>query len=248
MNLKQKLAIGAACVGVTPIIVVALPAGVANAHGYVSSPPSRQAQCAEGTVPCGPIKWEPQSVEGPKGLRSCSGGNAEFAELDDDSKAWQATPVDNSVTFKWTFTARHVTANYQYFLNGTKIAEFDGGNQQPPPTISHDVDLGDVSGRQKVLAVWNIGDTGNAFYACIDLDVNGGGGDPDPEPTTTTAPPPPTTTTTTSPPSEGTWEAGTAYEVGSEVTYNGVTYRCRQAHTALAGWEPDRTPALWEEV
>ncbi|GAB3495915.1 lytic polysaccharide monooxygenase [Amycolatopsis cihanbeyliensis] len=247
MNLKKKLAVVAAGAGVAPLILVALPAGVANAHGYVSSPPSRQAQCAQGTVSCGSIKWEPQSVEGPKGLRSCSGGNSRFSELDDDGKGWRATPVGNSVTFKWTFTARHATANYEYFLNGRRIAEFNGNGQQPPPTISHNVNLGGVSGRQKVLAVWNIGDTGNAFYACIDLNVNGGG-DPDPEPTTTTTTPPPDTTTTTPPPSSGTWEVGTAYQTGSEVTYNGSSYRCRQTHTAIAGWEPANTPALWQEV
>ncbi|MCW2641364.1 MAG: hypothetical protein JWP76_3670, partial [Dactylosporangium sp.] len=30
---------------------------------------------------------------------------------------------------------------------------------------------GSRSGRQKVLAVWNIADTTNAFYSCIDLQV-----------------------------------------------------------------------------
>ena len=29
------------------------------------------------------------------------------------------------------------------------------------------------------------------------------------------------------------------------VTYNGISYSCRQAHTSLPGWEPDRVPALW---
>ena len=55
---------------------VALPSAPAFAHGYFSSPASRQAQCARGVVSCGDIKWEPQSVEGPKGLRSCNGGVA----------------------------------------------------------------------------------------------------------------------------------------------------------------------------
>ncbi|GAB3489411.1 lytic polysaccharide monooxygenase auxiliary activity family 9 protein [Amycolatopsis cihanbeyliensis] len=171
MHTKRKLVAAAVGAGIAPLALVVVPAGVANAHGYVSSPPSRQAQCAQGTVSCGQIKWEPQSVEGPKGLRSCSGGNSRFAELDDDSKGWRASPAGNTVTFNWTFTARHRTANYEYFLNGRKIAEVDGHNQQPPPSVSHTVDLGGVSGRQKVLAVWNIGDTANAFYACIDLQV-----------------------------------------------------------------------------
>jgi chitin-binding protein len=46
----------------------------------------------------------------------------------------------------------------------------------------------------------------------------------------------------------GTWKAGTAYKAGSTVTYGDATYRCIQAHTALAGWEPPNVPALWGKV
>lgn len=169
----RKLTVLAAA-GVTPLAMLMLPAGVAGAHGYVSGPPSRQAQCAAGTVECGEIKWEPQSVEGPKGLRSCSGGNARFAELDDDTKGWQATEVSRTVTFTWKFTAPHRTQNFEYYIGDRLVAEFDGHGQQPPSPLSHPVDLGDVSGRQKLLAVWNIHDTANAFYACVDLQVGGG--------------------------------------------------------------------------
>src|SRR5690606_24733971 len=102
--------------GLAPLIAVMLPATAAHAHGYVSAPPSRQAQCAQGIVDCGAIRWEPQSVEGPKGLRSCSGGNARFSELDDDGKGWQAATVGNTVTFTWTFTARHRTRDYEYYV------------------------------------------------------------------------------------------------------------------------------------
>jgi chitin-binding protein len=150
-------------------LAVAVPA---QAHGYVSAPASRQAMCAQGRVTnCGDIQWEPQSVEGRKGLRSCSGGNSRFAVLDNDGKGWPATSVGRSVTFNWTFTARHRTSNYEYYLGNTRIASFDGGNQQPPASVSHKVDLGNHTGRQKVLAVWNIADTPNAFYACVDLQV-----------------------------------------------------------------------------
>ncbi|MGD3111350.1 lytic polysaccharide monooxygenase auxiliary activity family 9 protein [Streptomyces sp. YGL11-2] len=172
MDKKRRLAlaIGSA---LAPLLVVTMPAGQASAHGYVSSPPSRQAQCAAGTVECGPIKWEPQSVEGPKGLTSCSGGNSQFADLDDDSKPWQVTPIGSTQTFTWHFTARHATSNWQYFANGRKVAEFDGGGAQPPEEISHTVNFDGVTGRQKILAVWNIADTANAFYACIDVSIGG---------------------------------------------------------------------------
>ncbi|WUH99817.1 lytic polysaccharide monooxygenase [Spirillospora sp. NBC_00431] len=167
---QRRLAAAAAGVGIAPLIAV-IPATSAFAHGYVSAPMSRQAQCAKGIVQCGAIKYEPQSVEGPKGLRSCSGGNAGFRELDDDNKGWQATSVGRSVTFTWTFTARHRTTNYVYYVGGQQVANISGNNQQPPSTVSHQVNLGGVSGRQKVLAVWNIADTANAFYACIDVNV-----------------------------------------------------------------------------
>ncbi|RQX02681.1 carbohydrate-binding protein, partial [Micromonospora inaquosa] len=60
--------------------------------------------------------------------------------------------------------------------------------------------------------------------------------------------PTPTTTPTTPPAQGGTWAAGRAYQVGDQVTYGGATYRCRQAHTAIPGWEPPNVPALWLQV
>jgi chitinase/chitodextrinase len=44
------------------------------------------------------------------------------------------------------------------------------------------------------------------------------------------------------------WAANTAYAVGSIVSYNGLYYRCIQAHTSLTGWEPAIVPALWQVV
>ena len=37
-----------------------------------------------------------------------------------------------------------------------------------------------------------------------------------------------------------------AVVVGDLRMYNGTQYRCRQAHTTQAGWEPTNVPALWE--
>ena len=41
------------------------------------------------------------------------------------------------------------------------------------------------------------------------------------------------------------WAEDTAYAVGDRVRHGEVLYRCVQAHTSQAGWEPDKTPALW---
>ncbi|MFJ9442491.1 M28 family peptidase [Kitasatospora sp. NPDC101235] len=46
----------------------------------------------------------------------------------------------------------------------------------------------------------------------------------------------------------GTWTPGTTYQAGDVVTYNGVSYRCLQGHTAQVGWEPPVVPALWQPV
>ncbi|MEV0781146.1 lytic polysaccharide monooxygenase auxiliary activity family 9 protein [Streptomyces sp. NPDC050428] len=172
MQSKRKIAVALGAV-IAPIVAISLPAGSASAHGYISDPPSRQAQCAAGTVSCGDIKYEPQSVEGPKGLTSCSGGNSRFGELDDDNKGWAVTPIGSSQTFNWKITARHATSTWQYFVGGQKVAEFNDGGAQPGATVSHDVNFGGLSGKQKILAVWNIADTTNAFYACIDVNIGG---------------------------------------------------------------------------
>ncbi|MBB6122057.1 lytic polysaccharide monooxygenase auxiliary activity family 9 protein [Nocardiopsis algeriensis] len=155
----------------TALFFTLMPAGAASAHGYISSPMSRQAQCAAGMVPCGGIQWEPQSVEGPKGLTSCSGGNARFSELDDDSRGWHVTQVGTSQTFTWRLTAMHATATWEYFIGGQRVAVFDDGGARPGEIVQHTVDLSGYSGRQKILAVWNVADTANAFYACVDVDV-----------------------------------------------------------------------------
>ena len=53
---------------------------------------------------------------------------------------------------------------------------------------------------------------------------------------------------TTPQPTIGEWQPETYYQVGALVSYNGAVYRCRQAHTALLGWEPPDTPTLWQLV
>ncbi|WP_181790131.1 lytic polysaccharide monooxygenase [Streptomyces phytophilus] len=230
MHTKRRLAaaVGAA---VAPVLALSLPAPSASAHGWVTSPSSRQDQCAAGVVNCGQIKYEPQSVEGPKGLTSCSGGNGQFAELNDDSKGWRVNPVAGSTTFSWHITARHRTSTWQYFIGGTKIAEFNDGGAQPPADVYHNVNFGNFSGKQKVLAVWNVYDTGNAFYSCIDVNIGGGGGDPGPgDPGQCTAAP---------------WSAGSVYNGGNQVTHSGHTWRAKW-------WTQGETPGagsgVWEDL
>jgi predicted carbohydrate-binding protein with CBM5 and CBM33 domain len=252
-------------------VVVATPA---LAHGYVSAPPSRQALCATGAVKdCGQIQFEPQSVEAPKGQKSCNGGVAQFSVLADESRNWPAKAVGKNVTFTWVMTARHRTSNWEYFIGGKKVATVDGGNQQPDAVVTHNIDLGAFPGKQTVLAVWNIGDTANAFYSCVDLNVGGGGGGSTTPTTAPTTPPPAATTpptkaptappatrpttaapTTTAPTTSapgggsasGDWAPGVAYKTGDVVTYEGKKFKCRQGHSSIRSWEPSvYTLALW---
>lgn len=263
MSMKRKLAAALVGVGIAPFIVV-VSAGTASAHGYITSPPSRQANCAAGKVSkCGDIIWEPGSVEGPKGYQNCHGNDARWAPLSDDSKAWPTTTVGNDVTFNWAIQARHATTTWQYFVSGTKIAEFNDRGRQPGATVTHQVNLGGRTGRIKLLAIWNIADTAMAFYNCVDLQVGTGTTTPttptttSTTPTTTTTTPTTTTptttttlptTTTTTPPSGGDWATGVAYTVGTQVTYNGGSYRCVQPHTSLTGWEPPNAASLWQKL
>ena len=44
------------------------------------------------------------------------------------------------------------------------------------------------------------------------------------------------------------WKAGIAYSAGYKAQHSGKLWRCRQAHTSQAGWEPENVPALLEEI
>ncbi|MBL0888482.1 lytic polysaccharide monooxygenase [Myceligenerans indicum] len=202
----------------TVLALVAAPSSLlppAQAHGWVSDPPSRQAQCASGAVThdCQGVEYEPQSVEAPKGSMLCSGGSR-FTNLDDDSLAWQRTTIGSTQTFTWTITANHRTSTWEYFVDGQLFRTIDYGGAQPPSTLRHTLS-GLPSGNHKILARWNVADTAMAFYSCIDVNVGGGGGgDP-------TDPPDPGTC------SAAGWDADVAYVGGAEVSYQDRLYRAK---------------------
>ena len=206
--------------------LVAAPA--ANAHGWITSPESRQGFCAAGqtSFDCGEITYEPQSVEAPKGSLKCSGGNASFAILDDSSKPWPRTTTGTTVTFQWKLTAAHSTASWEYFLDGTLYRTFNGNNTQPAANIAHTIE-GLPTGDHTILARWNIADTANAFYSCVDLHVVAGGTDPGTGGTPTS---PGTPTTPTTPTNPGTcsapaWSSSAVYLGGDLASYDGQVWR-----------------------
>lgn len=44
------------------------------------------------------------------------------------------------------------------------------------------------------------------------------------------------------------WDASAAYTEDDRVRYDGVLYRCLQAHTAQETWTPTDAPSLWAKV
>jgi len=44
------------------------------------------------------------------------------------------------------------------------------------------------------------------------------------------------------------WATGVSYSIDDEVTYQGDTYVCIQAHTSQNNWKPPNVPALWSLV
>lgn len=44
------------------------------------------------------------------------------------------------------------------------------------------------------------------------------------------------------------WTTDTDYAVGDRRRYEGLLYKCLQAHTSQEGWTPDDAPSLWAKV
>ena len=44
------------------------------------------------------------------------------------------------------------------------------------------------------------------------------------------------------------WKTGCEYSSNDRVRYDGKLYKCLQAHTAQADWNPVDAPSLWAEV
>ncbi|MDE1461044.1 N-acetylglucosamine-binding protein GbpA [Spartinivicinus poritis] len=196
-------------IGLTQIALMcsAIIAQGVFAHGYVSQPESRSLKCKQGdNVKCGPVQYEPQSVEGPDGFpnggpddgKIASAGLAQFSQLNEQTvDRWNKNNIKpGNNTFTWTFTANHVTKDFKYYItkqgwnkNATlKRSSFEltpfcniPYNKKPPKTVSHQCNVPNRQGYHVILAVWDVGDTVMSFYQAIDVNFNGGT-DPDPNP------------------------------------------------------------------
>ncbi|WCF07001.1 lytic polysaccharide monooxygenase [Paenibacillus thiaminolyticus] len=175
----------------------AIFADSASAHGYIESPASRAYQCKLGmNTNCGQVQYEPQSVEA-KGNFPVSGpadghiaGGGIFAPLDEQSAdRWNKVKMQGGTnTFQWHLTAPHKTTEWKYYitkkdwdpnkpltradLEPVPFCTIQEGGKVPPSTVTHECSVPtDRSGYHLILGVWEIADTGRAFYQVIDVDL-----------------------------------------------------------------------------
>ncbi|MFD0672756.1 lytic polysaccharide monooxygenase [Cohnella sp. GCM10027633] len=202
-TLKLAIAIGFMALGLACMLAFA---GQASAHGYIESPASRTLLCQQGlNKDCGQIQYEPQSVEG-KGNFPAEGpadgqiaGGGHYSELDaQTSNRWKKVDMKGGLSsFKWKFSANHVTKEWKYYitksgwdpnkpltrdqLESKPFCTIDGGNKQPAMTVTHQCMVPtDRTGYHIILGVWEIGDTANAFYQAIDVNLTQGDGPTNP--------------------------------------------------------------------
>ncbi|QXJ25587.1 lytic polysaccharide monooxygenase [Actinomadura graeca] len=197
MPRKSSLAV-AATIAVGLPVVIAVPAW---SHGFTTSPPSRSYLCGTHKVQdCGEVQWDPDGVEGPKGFPAsgprdgtiCAGADGRWSPLDDQrgGTGWPGTKVTSgsALSIKWQFTAPHSTSSFRYFitkegwnssqpltraaLDLTPFVQQNYSGKMPSNPTTHNGTLPQRTGRHIMLAVWDIADTGNAFYQCSDLDFS----------------------------------------------------------------------------
>ena len=193
-----------AALALTFAVLALGPAPAAQAHGWISDPPSRQDLCYTGAVKnCGPVQYEPWSVEAKKGSMQCSGGGR-FTELDNESIAWPRQALKTNQTFTWDIVANHSTSTWEYFVDGRLHTTINDNGAMPPKRFTHTIN-NLPEGNHKIFVRWNIADTVNAFYQCIDAYITPGG-NPAPQPSTSPTPPsttPAPSTTPTPQPGDG---------------------------------------------
>ncbi|AOI74669.1 chitin-binding protein [Burkholderia ubonensis] len=132
-----------------------------------------------------------------------SGGFPAALFLDEPGTHWQKHPVSagDVIEFSWNYSARHAARRWNYFITKRdwdpqrKLSrdqfeaepfhraeyllqpywEHEDGLWPPAPT-THEVVLPEREGYHVVLAVWEVANTGNAFYQVVDFEFGAGGG------------------------------------------------------------------------
>lgn len=143
----------------------------------------------------------PNQLPPPDGkIASANQGNGTF--MDEPGTHWQKHDVlsGDILEISWNYTAAHLTRRWNYFITrpnwnpdlplsraqfeDTPFYQVELSEQPfwenktaltPPQPTEHDVILPMRSGYHVLLAVWEVADTGNAFYQVIDLKFVGEG-------------------------------------------------------------------------
>jgi len=132
-----------------------------------------------------------------------SANQATGAFLDQAGSQWQKHTVkaNQLLDISWTYSAKHLTRRWNYFITRSdwnpelplSRAQFEdkpfyqvqltaqpfwshGDALTPPEPTKHSVMLPDRTGYHVILAVWEVANTGNAFYHVIDLNFTGSEG------------------------------------------------------------------------
>lgn len=123
--------------------------------------------------------------------------------LDEPGTHWQKNDVlaGDILTVTWTYSAKHSTRRWNYFITRENWdpnkplsrAQFEStpfyqvqlpyrpywehsASLAPPEPTVHEMRLPKRSGYHVLLAIWEVADTGNAFYQIVDLNFVGNGG------------------------------------------------------------------------
>jgi chitin-binding protein len=126
-----------------------------------------------------------------------SANQATGQKLDQPGSHWQKHEVRGGETLdvSWTFPANHVTRRWNYFItkvdwDSSKVLARDQFDAEPFYTVqlnlkpywehtndlkpksptTHGIPLPEREGYHVLLCVWEVADTGNAFYHVLDLD------------------------------------------------------------------------------
>lgn len=188
----------------------------AQAHGSMASPVSRVYHCAQGNIerPSDPgcaqavqrygtgafYNWNGVNQANANGnhravvpdRQLCSGGNAMFRALDDETIPWTATPIAPGANGRFEFvfraTAPHATRNWVFYVTP---ANWTPGTPLRWDMMEEFCRLGSVplsagnvyrmsctlpqrSGRHVIYNTWQRSDSTEAFYTCSDVQFTGG--------------------------------------------------------------------------
>lgn len=165
----------------------------------------------------GNVITNPQSLEAPKGfpergprdglIASAEGSGGQIGDHVLDSAGpnrWKKNNLNVGInTFTWYYTAPHRTSKWHYYMTKPGwdqnkalerktlelIEEIPHDGSSSTNNLSHRITIPENrSGYHVILAVWDVYDTGNAFYNAIDVNVKNPGTLPPPVETAPTKP------------------------------------------------------------